>query len=339
MIVVITDNAKSYGHDVAKLRDTYGARIEEMNPRLGQRQLRSKLSLLPPLLFPNVFRYRRAWTGDDDVVAVSWYLLPVLLLTKLRLVHLPRTIVSWGLIVQSGRLRRLFSTIVRLLQNDRLFFIADSSVEGRDVIGIGRVPTSRVAVKPFREFGGLPSLPSTGEDYIFSGGYTNRDYELFCAAIDGLDIPVKISATPKNEFPDPLPANVILDTTFDPPRFREMIAGSRMVVIPLKASGGGSGHSVMLQALQYGKIVIVTRHPAIEDSVGRDYPGFVPPGDVDAMAKVIRRCLDEPAFDSLLRDQIAHHHAEVNAWPPIADEIVTILRDLHPDAPPTTAKP
>ncbi len=339
MIVVITDNAKSYGHDVAKLRDTYGARVDEMNPRLGQSQLRSKLSLLPPLLLPNVRRYRRAWTAGDDVVAVSWYLLPVLLLTKLRLVGKPRTIISWGLIVQSGRVRRVFSTIVRFLKNDRLYFIADSSVEGRDVIGIGRVPWTRVSVKPFREFGGLPSLPSTGEDYIFSGGYTNRDYELFCAAIDGLDIPVKISATPKNEFPDPLPDNVTIDTAFDPPTFREMIAASRMVVIPLKASGGGSGHSVLLQALQYGKIVIVTRHPAIEDALDRDYDGFVPPGDVGAMAKVIRRCLDEPDFDASLRAQIAHHHAEVDAWPPMADEIVTILHDLHPDAPATAEKP
>ena len=71
-MVIVTDSPNSYGHDVKLLVEHHGATVRAMHPRLGEHQMRSKLSLLPVLL-PNLFAYRSAWREGDDVVVISWY--------------------------------------------------------------------------------------------------------------------------------------------------------------------------------------------------------------------------------------------------------------------------
>lgn len=327
-MVIVTDSPNSYGHDVKLLVEHHGATVRAMHPRLGEHQMRSKLSLLPVLL-PNLFAYRSAWREGDDVVVISWYIVPVLVLLKLRLVHQPRRIVAWGNIVQSRKMREGFAAFLRWFADDRLYFVADSSVEEEAVLRRGGLRRDRVIMLPFREVVGLPLGKATGEDYVFTGGYTNRDYDLFLEVAKGLEEKVEISATEANGLPADLPDHIRVDTTFAPGRFEEMVAGSRLVVIPLKASGGGSGHSVLLQALKYHKPVIVTRHPAIIDTLGDDYLGYVEPGDLEGLRTAVDRALHDPEFDRALRAASIEGRAVVDAWPPMADEIVSIIETGH----------
>lgn len=331
MISIITDHIRTYNADVEALRDRHGAAVHEMSARLGRRQVRSKLSHILPLVFPNIGRYRRACGPDDDVVAITWFILPLLVLIKLRLVPRPRTLVSFALSVNSRVARTVAMWIIRIFADDRLFFASMSSIEAEDAIRIARIPRERTTVLPFRERTGLPEKESLEPEFIFSGGFANRDYATFLAALEGIDHPVFIAAAERNHLRTTLP-NVTISTAFDPPAFEQNIARSRMVVIPLLAEGGGSGQSVVLRAVERGKPLIVTRHAPVVDMLGADYPGFVEAGDVEGLRSIMQRVLDDSVFEKELLEASSAARATIATWPPYDVEIVELVRRLRGEA-------
>lgn len=330
MIVVVTDSLLSYKDDVRALRDVHGATVHEMHPGLSEAtNVRSKWSFVPPLVFPNVRRYRRAWTPDDDVIAIGWYIVPILWLMKLRLVKPPRVVLSYGTFIQSAKLRRIAMTIFGLLKHDRVYFISSSSIEDAELSARSHIDDDHRFVRPFRETAGLAACPSTGRDYVFSGGFTNRDYDVFFEAVSDLGSPVLVAAAPRNGIDDALPPHISLRTDVDPAAFERDIAGSIAVVLPLKAGGGGSGQSVLLTALRFEKPLIVTKYPAIIDMLGEEFAGYVPAGDVEAMRTLIRACVNDPAVEAELTAASVAARERIDTWPPMPDEMVAMIASIR----------
>jgi glycosyltransferase involved in cell wall biosynthesis len=324
---VLVDGAGTAPDEVAGLRDEGGFEVVYLSPRLGRTQVRSKRSLLISILFPNVLKYRAALRGTDVVVVGTWYLLPLLALQRLRLVERPKMIVSLNLFIQSERAERIGYGLVGLLKLDNLWVATSSTVQAERSEALMKLPPGRTKVLPFRNAGGLPAKVGSNEGFVFTGGYTNRDYDTFIAAVRPLTQRVVVQALPSNEFAMEIPANVEIDTRFGPDLFEQLLGASSVVVLPLYPKGTTCGQSVLLQALQYGKPVIATAHPGLFDMVAADSPGYVPAGDVDAMREAIEKALTDDAYRAELERISRDAQRMIDSWSPIHAEMRQFIDD------------
>ena len=98
---------------------------------------------------------------------------------------------------------------------------------------------------------------SEAEKYIFSGGYSNRDYELLfqCIRINpSINFVVVVSAL--NQIIEDISPNVKIYKNINKEQFIELIEKSSGVIIPLKEDVGSSGQMVSLLAIKSFKPVI-----------------------------------------------------------------------------------
>jgi len=94
-------------------------------------------------------------------------------------------------------------------------------------------------------------------DYIFAGGYSNRDYDLLirCAR----KFPRQrfiIVCSRRNGITETAPPNVEIHKEISPKEFHMLLAGSMATVIPLKNNVGASGQMAALAAMEFGKPTI-----------------------------------------------------------------------------------
>lgn len=105
---------------------------------------------------------------------------------------------------------------------------------------------------------GVNYSPTSG-DYIFSGGYTNRDYPTLFAAVHDLPYRTVVCVGSKSVLGAEMPVNVEVQESLPEDTFNRLMAGSAFVVIPLR---GGvlepGGRQVFQNAMTMGKAVIVT---------------------------------------------------------------------------------
>ncbi len=80
------------------------------------------------------------------------------------------------------------------------------------------------------------------------------------------------------------------------------LAASRALVVSSRHEGGAN---VVSEAIACGVPVLSTRIAGSVGVLGADYPGFYPVGDEAALARLVLRLEDEPAFDAALRARIA----------------------------------
>lgn len=132
--------------------------------------------------------------------------------------------------------------------------------------------------------------------YVFTGGYTNRDYPTFIRA--GAQMPdarFLLVCSRHNSFDRQTPHNVtvIEDVSFRD--FHALLARATVVVVPLLHDSGSSGQMVALAGMSYGVPVIYTDFSTIAQYFVPDVTGVpVPCGDVDAMTRAITRLLESP---------------------------------------------
>ena len=98
-----------------------------------------------------------------------------------------------------------------------------------------------------------------GEEYIFAGGYTNRDYECLFEAARKINhnfiiISSKLNQTHLAQKPD----NVKILSDRSHADFHGYLKNSKIVVIPLKEKTGSSGQKVALAAMLFKKPIIYT---------------------------------------------------------------------------------
>jgi glycosyl transferase family 1 len=120
--------------------------------------------------------------------------------------------------------------------------------------------------------------------YVFTGGWTLRDFASLFAAVDGTGIPLTVvTHSPATLGVDGAPP-AECDVRWNMPlaEFLGLLAGSLFVVVPLRATDAPHGHTTVAQALSLGKAVVTTRSAGVADYVRDGVEGLlVDPGDVE----------------------------------------------------------
>jgi glycosyltransferase involved in cell wall biosynthesis len=142
-------------------------------------------------------------------------------------------------------------------------------------------------------------LVENGE-YIFSGGWTNRDYECLISAARRVSHQFIIICSEKNKLPE-LPNNVKVLRDIPNTVFKRYVRDSQFVVVPLKNNVGAAGQMVALAALMYGKPVIYTDLPCISDYIENGVSGLAyRQGDDVDLEKKINLLVNEPSLSESL---------------------------------------
>jgi hypothetical protein len=250
VIYIVSDYRGTYHYLVDRLQ-VQGAELIELDPARGLDRTISKLGILGQMTTPRLLRLRRRWTTAYTVLVIGWYLVPVLLLIRLRLLPRPRRLVSMAAFVHDQRLRRAVNVLLRALTIDELEFVAFSEAERRNLAEVVGVPHERLHRVVYRgNMKELVDTPSSDGDYIFAGGYSNRDYQTFFAAVDAMPWNVVTVASALNDLGD-TPSNVKLrlDTSWD--EFEELVGGCALLVLPLREGGEACGQNVLFRGIRY----------------------------------------------------------------------------------------
>ena len=171
------------------------------------------------------------------------------------------------------------------------------------------VPKGKFRFVPFHyscAYTEAPPAVSTG-DYVFSGGDC-KDYRTLLRAVAGTPYRTIICLKQQDYFRGlEIPPNVEISTV-SAERFDELLAGARVVVIPLPASDiHTGGHTVIANAAKLGKPLIVLGRDEYKSYVE---PGktalLLPPGDSASLRSAIDHVFDDAEFaSSLSRNALA----------------------------------
>jgi len=301
-VIHILQVATAPYRDITRHLADRGARVTVLRPGPTQAKFDSKLAIVRAMLSPRLLKARGVWTRDDTVLAIGWQALPLQALIRIGYLPRPERFVVLGCFVHSGRVRRVINGLWRAVRGPGLGFVAFSEGERRNLIDACGIPPGQVHFHLWRqELDGRAAPEQVSDDgSIFSGGFSNRDYALLRAAAASLPAPLVIVASAHNGLPAVDGDTVRIHLDIPEAAFEALLARSRVVAMPLRSQGEACGQSVLLRVLRNGKPLVVTRHESLEAYLGSDYPGFVPPGDVDAMRTALARALaDTPWRDHL----------------------------------------
>ena len=176
-----------------------------------------------------------------------------------------------------------------------------------------RLPAAKFHYIPFKinAIELIRKAPLSTGDYVFCGGRSRRDFAALFAAVEPLQVRVKVVTSSEQEM-NPhgsslrglrVPANVEISTNDSSGEFFvNLMAGSRFVVIPiLPDSTTQAGIGVYLQAMALGKCVIISTSLGVSDVLTDGQAIIVPAGDVGALRAAMERAWN----DSGWRDQYA----------------------------------
>lgn len=175
-----------------------------------------------------------------------------------------------------------------------------------------RIEKDRFRFIPFKinSYDKVVDTETTDEGFIFAGGYSRRDYTTLLEAVKDLPYPVAMVSADKEALrehgslmdEDLLSDRVTVLTEYDPDRYIETMAASRLVVVPLRHDIlNPAGTSTFLDAMALGKCVIVSSGTAVDGVLTDDMAIMVTPGDPEAMKEAIEKAYN----DSELRQRIA----------------------------------
>jgi len=180
-----------------------------------------------------------------------------------------------------------------LFSNDKLFFLAQSPHEVEYYSNM--IDKDRILFFPYcrGEISALANI-GKGEEYIFAGGYTNRDYECLLNAAQKVDHDFLLICSKLNRI-DRKPSNVRIMNDVNPDEFYGYLKNSKIVVIPLCEETGSSGQMVALGAMFFKKAVVYTNVTSLsqyfEDGItGLSYRK----GDAEDLADKILHLLANP---------------------------------------------
>lgn len=298
MIHILQTPSGGY-RDIIQYLAARGARVTVLDPPKRQAaRFHGKLAIVRAMLSPHLLKARGLWQPGDTVLAVGWQALTLQALIKIGYLPRPEKFLALACFVHGQRVRRIINALWRLVRGPGLGFIAFSEGERRNLIDECGIPPANVHFHLWRQdLDGRAQPDQVLDDgSIFAGGYSNRDYDLLRAAAAPLDAPLVIVASARNGLPPPENERTQIHLDLPEPEFETLLARCRVVAMPLRSAGEACGQSVLLRVLRNGKPLITSRHESIEAYLGRNYPGFVPAGDVAAMRSSLERALQDPAW-------------------------------------------
>lgn len=146
------------------------------------------------------------------------------------------------------------------------------------------------------------------ENYFFSTGFSNRDYEFLINVFNNTPLKLKIACP---HLKTAIPQNVeILDNCFGEEMKRQM-CNSIAVLIPLKNLNISSGQLVFITAMQLGKPLVITDSIPTRTYLDHNIDAIIVPNDIkqwrDAIDKLIN---DNEFYDKMCRHNRQHSITE-----------------------------
>jgi glycosyltransferase involved in cell wall biosynthesis len=181
-------------------------------------------------------------------------------------------------------------------------FVVWASHEIRDYAAAFSIPEHKFLHVPHHHTLEGYEFEVTYGDYIFSGGDGNRDYTTLIKAVRGLGVRAVVATRLHNWHCNlPVPPEITAFPT-DHSDFRKWMAGSKMVVVPMKKTVlHVGGEQTYLNAMAMGKPVIVADDLGAIDYIENRVNGLiVPSGDRVALRKAIKALLEDPGLAARL---------------------------------------
>ncbi len=146
-----------------------------------------------------------------------------------------------------------------------------------------------------------PCILEENDGSLFAAGRSLRDWKTLFMAVDGLPIHCVVVATRADVADLRVPENVELHCDITHGRYLEFLKRAKIVVVPLLETKRSTGQASFLEAMAYGKPVIVTGVTGVWDYISDRRTGLIfRPGD----AADLRRAIDELNGDEGLRNVI-----------------------------------
>lgn len=186
--------------------------------------------------------------------------------------------------------RILSKTIIRCADGGSVTWCVLSTAETESFPRTWGVDPSKVVYTSFMASVWEVPIERSGTDYLFSGGNSLRDYELLLKALRGVDVETVIATSWLPQ--DPVSERITVERV-DHDEFMTRMANARAVVLPLVQASRSTGQQTYLNAMWFGRPVIVTDAPGVRDHVEHGVTGIVVPPGEEMLRQAIEDLLDE----------------------------------------------
>lgn len=297
------------------------------------RHLPGTVDVRPGAIFPK-FRYRwqlyfdswrrlvgYAWVAmrrapRDTSVVVAWTHLALLPYLLARLVRFRPKLVLVGFIYtdRTSRLLRILRwAYFRMLLGKVDLVVTHASAEAVGYSHKFGQPSDKFVFVPLSLHMAAVATPDLAAClYVASAGRSNRDYDTLLAAAEQLLVPVRIVCD-SFQSSRSVPPNVEILRNCHQGDYLSVLAGARLVVIPLKEDDVSSGQMVLLHSMALGKPVVLTDCRGIRDYFSPGLTGLtIERGSVESCVTAIRRLLSDDELAAQLGESAraryqAHH--------------------------------
>lgn len=283
------------------------------------------------LLWGNYIRstWQAFWLHRDADVVFAWQ--PVLglfyaLLCRIFRRHRVKILVSHLIIPERKKLvQRLRITFIRACVKRISCITVSSKVEVSKYATALRLQPGRVIYLPLGiDHSALQEWQN--QEYIFSGGRSNRDYATLIKAVEKMPVTVKIAAQRHNLDQASIPKNVQFICGVFGSDFDRLIAEAKLVVLPLDRADESSGHLVLLRAMYFGKAVIISDNAAIRDYVtDRENVFIVNAHDPVALTGLIQTLLRDDGLRNRIGQAARRHVLQHYMFDQTSLELVRII--------------
>jgi glycosyltransferase involved in cell wall biosynthesis len=168
-----------------------------------------------------------------------------------------------------------------------------------------------------------------GEKYIFSGGYTNRDYSCLLEAATEIESRFIVVCSSLNKVNHKKYQNSKISILLDrkPEEFYGYLSNAKIVVIPLKENTGASGQQVALAAMSLGKPVVYTDVSVVSQYFQDETSGLsYKRGNASDLRNKIERLMQDKRLRQYLGDNARKQHRRCyrkkNYWDKLTEILV-----------------
>lgn len=151
---------------------------------------------------------------------------------------------------------------------------------------------------------GTPTTPSEKTLTVFTGGSSDRDFDVVVQAFQGSNVPVTIVCRAEQVFkpPGPVGSNFTIHREVSHAEFQTLTLAAGVAVVALRSSASGCGQLLFTFCMRHGIPVIATDCYGTRDYVAPGQTGLlVPAGD----AVALREAYETLAGNTQLRRRIA----------------------------------
>ncbi len=256
-----------------------------------------------------LLRFRKKW--DAVMLSTIHTAIPVLFVLRLAPFLRPRrsVVVKYFYLHALERNATIRAVLRFILNNPKVVLVAQSPYEVKYYSGL--TEPARVVYFPFCErpiqVGDVPEVSDgkvrpivvsgsagRGKEYVFAGGYTNRDYDCLMRAAREVDYQFLVICSGMNRLTETAPnVEILRDVSQDD--FYSYMSNAQVVVIPLKEECGSSGQMSALTGMCLQRPVVYARLDCISQYFQDGVTGLgYAMGNAVELAAKIRILLSDP---------------------------------------------